>query len=271
MRALTARHLRRVGGLALATALATLGVAAGVALSSPAGAQGANDIQIRMPGQGVNKFTSGATPPLLDVHDLAPGGSVTGSMQVKDNRVGGGSDATDAISLAMSDVTTSSTCPAGAGDCTNPGVALMNELQLSLKVTDDHGGLLARWSGGVSGLQKQVQLLSGLSHGDTFWVQMTAALPFGSTGDEVAYGGLGFTLQLDLASVAGTSTHTIGPHGGGHGHGSHGGGHGVAGLAVTGAPVQALAAIAGALLLAGLVLVIVARRRGRDGIADSQL
>jgi hypothetical protein len=195
-------------------------------------------------------------------------------MQVRDNHDDhGNSDATDAIYLAMAGVTTSSACPAGMADCAASGTALKNELQLSVDVSDtENGRPVEHWSGGVAELEKRVKLRSGLSHGDEFWVRMTAALPFDPTGNEVQYGGLGFTLQLGLAGVAGESTHVIGPHGG-KGHGSKGGGgHGVGGLAVTGTPVETLAGVAAALLAVGLVLVFAARRRGRGGgVADSQL
>ena len=286
--------LRRLGATASTVALAGFGLAAGLALSGPAGAQGADDIQISM--SGTNGFTDGPTPPLLDVADLAPGGSVTGVMWVRNNSGHSGD-----LSLTLTATGTGSRCTAGSGPCE----ALAQQLALSLTVSGQHCPAASVWNGSVAGL-RDVPLATGLGARHACRVVMTAALPQ-SVDNAVQYGGMAFDLQLALAPVnnggnsnggggnagggggnnGGTGNNGGGHHGGGGGHGTghgghggqgiggvithhvgpggHSGGRGVLGitthrLASTGTPVLALGLCAVMLFAGGLVMLVLARR-----------
>lgn len=286
--------VRRLGGAVIALALAVLGLAVGLALGTPAAAQGADDIQISIGG---NPFTSGPTPPLLDVADIAPGRTVTGTMLVKNNSA----DAGD-LSLTMTITGPGGRCAVGPAACD----ALQNALQLTLTTSGAGCPSAPVWTGVASALQN-IPLASALPAGGVCQVTLSAALP-DPVGNAVQNGGFAFDLALALAppqskptsspsattspsttpsptqtttaspspspsqsqttgtavpsaAVSGVSTHRVGPGGNPGGHGALGGT--THRLASTGTPVRALAALALVLLVAGLILLAVARRGRR--------
>jgi hypothetical protein len=249
--------------------VAALAFAATLALTGRARAAGSDTIQIKMPGQA--SFASGSTRPLLDTAELGPGGSISGTMQVRDNS--GETLGTDSVYLTLIDVRLSDGCPTVGSGCTGSGSALSDALRFVLEVSDPATGATIRHSAEtVASLTRGALLGTKLSDGDVIEVRLTASLPFGSTGNEVQYGGLGFNLRLDLISVAGESGSVGNNGGGGDGNAGvqppgDGGlviGAGQDGLASTGAPVHVLIGVAGVLLGLGIVLVLVARnaRRG---------
>jgi hypothetical protein len=260
--------LGRIGGAAIVVALAALAFAATLALTGQARAAGSDTIQIKMPGQA--SFTSGLIRPLLDTDGLGPGGSVTGSMLVRDNS--GESLGSDSVYLTMINVRPSDGCTAGGSGCAGSGSALSDALRFQVDVSDPETGVAIRHSAEtVASLQRGVLLGSRLSDGDVVEVRLTASLPFRSTGNAVQYGGLGFNLRLDLISVAGESG-SIGADGGGDGHpGAPALGDGglvIGGdqsdLATTGTPVRPIVGTAAVLLVLGLLLMIGARTTRRN-------
>jgi hypothetical protein len=261
--------LGRIGGAAIVVALAALAFAATLALTGQARAAGSDTIQIKMPGQA--SFTSGSTRPLLDTDGLGPGGSVTGSMLVRDNS--GESLGSDSVYLTMINVRPSDGCTAGGSGCAGSGWALSDALRFQVDVSDPETGVAIRHSAEtVASLQRGVLLGSRLSDGDVVEVRLTASLPFRSTGNAVQYGGLGFNLRLDLISVAGESGSTGNNGGSGDGHpGTPAPGDGglvIGGdqsdLATTGTPVRPIVGTAAVLLVLGLLLMIGARTTRRN-------
>jgi hypothetical protein len=265
--------LGRIDGAAIVVALVALVFAATLALTGRARAAGSDTVQIKMSGQ--SSFTSGSTRPLLDTHGLGPGGSVTGSMLVRDNS--GASLGSDSVYLTMINVRPSDGCPAGGSGCAGSGSALSDALRFKLDVFEPASGVTIRHSTEtVSSLQRGVLLGAGLADGDVVQVSVTASLPFQSTGDEVQYGGLGFNLRLDLISVAGESG-SLGDDGaGGDGHpGTPAPGDGglvIGGdqgeLASTGAPVRMLIGVGAVLLGLGVILILVTRVGRRQTSAN---
>jgi LPXTG-motif cell wall-anchored protein len=283
--------MRRIGGLAVTMALIVLGLGAGLWLGTPASAA-TPPIQVDM-HDGSGYVTSTSTS-LLDVSALAPGGSASGTMDVKDdsgNAAGSGS--TDTITLTMVDVTTADGKVAGAGD------ALRDALRFTVSVTGagtipSHGVLT------LADLVSGVTLASGLVNGDVLHVSATASLPAG-VGNEVQYGKVGFNLALDLTSTSadGGGSGTDGSPGG-VANGSIGNAVGAAGgqgtpgtpevagehqelparnsdsstggnvlvlgenkseLPNTGVPVVSMLVVGGGVLIAGLAPLYAARRR----------
>lgn len=205
--------LRRIGSTGIALALITLGLAVGVALSAPAGATSSDSIQVRMAGD--TGFSSTGSQPLIDVADLAPGASVEGLMEVRDNSTTDlGSGVTDSLVLTMVHVVLTDACAAGGStaagpgssvassaaspDCAGSGAALAQALTFTLEVTDPATGatlLVAPES--VALLRSGVTLASGLTSGRTVGVRLLASLP-ADAGNDIAYGDIGFDLQLGL-------------------------------------------------------------------------
>lgn len=258
----------RIRAVALVVAVAASGLCLATVLGTPAQAQQSGPIQIAMPDKGVG-FTSGATPPLLDIADLMPGGSVTGVMEIRN-----ASGTPGVFSLHMINIATEDTCVAASGrSCAGSGSALEAALRFRMDVSTGRFGVgnapVAHWSGSVSDLASNdgVPVAAGVADGDTRWVRLTASLAF-PTGNAIQYGALGFDLQLGLAGAAGESTHVIGSDPGGRGAdgvSAYGGG-----TALTGVRVALLVGGCVVLLLTGLVLVLVGRRTVTDGVPGSR-
>ncbi len=215
------RALRRAGGLLSTLALVALGLAGGMWLGSPASAA-TEPIQVKMAGD--QDFSTVASTPLLNMSDLVPGGSVSGTMQVRDASGNhGGSGFTDAISLQMVNVTIADGAsgePTRAGS----GQALANALGLTVHVAA--GGDTAEAAETVVSLESGVTLASGLHDGDVLGVTVTATLPSRNPvlDNAFQYGRITFDLQLELTSAA------VNPGGGTGGEGNGGGqGGGVGG------------------------------------------
>ncbi len=214
--------LRRIGGAMIALALTALGLAAGLFLGGPAGAADTDTIQVKMAGQG--DFADFAPDPLLDIADLAPGRSVSGTMELRDNSGATlENDFTDTISLTMIDVTLGAACSPDDSGCPDASTALAGALRFSLLVKAIPSGTVLRQSAEtLASLRLGVPLATGLKGGDEIRVQLSAWLPFDSVGNEVADGSVGFNLQLDLLSVGSQSAEETsgGDDGSGAGDGS---------------------------------------------------
>jgi len=271
--------LRRSGSAAVVLGLVGLGLAAGLAFGVPAHATGSTTIQVKMAGQ--TAFSNTAPTPLLDVSDLAPGGSVSGAMQVRDaSDTDAGSGVEDTLILTMVNVQAGDECPGGGATCDGSGESLADALQFTVYVTDPStGATILQSPESLASLQDGVTLASNLAGGSVIAVQLTAALPR-EVGNGLQYGALGFDLQLGLITVAGESSSTASgtSTSAGSDPGSSGSTSGpetgtpsdvlVIGkdgdsLSYTGVPVAVLAAIAAALLAAGFVLLVLGRWRRR--------
>ncbi len=253
--ALPHRIVRLLVVLALLVTGVVAGLIADVVLSTSARAAG-SPIQIAVHPGNSPRFTGGATTPLLDTRALsalAPGGSVSGVMAVRND-----SGDTGTLSLAVVNLTD---CPGAASDgCAAAGAALADALRFDVAVSTSPfaaGGASTQSTGrSTAGLQTGLTLATNLPAGAVRWVRVTAALPPG-VGDAAQFGAIGFDLQLGLAGVAGQSTHVVGPHAGSHAHGT-------AGLAATGVRFGLLGGLAGLLVAIGAVLVLAGRRRSGD-------
>jgi hypothetical protein len=276
--------LRRSGSVAIVAGLVGLGLAAGLAFGAPAHATGSTFIEVKMPGQAA--YASTAPTPLLNVANLTPGGSVSGTMQVRDaSETQQGSGTEDSLVLAMINVQTGHACSDSGQACAGSDESLSDALRFTLQVNDPtSGATLLRSPETVGSLQDGVMLASNLSGGSEISVQLTASLP-PDVGNDVEYGTLGFDLQLGLITVAGESSSTgsstsassagRSPGSGGSTSGPGTGttptdtlviGKGGGSLSYTGLPLGVMASIAAGLLGAGLVLVLAGRlrRRSRD-------
>ncbi|MBN9609453.1 MAG: hypothetical protein BGO26_07275 [Actinobacteria bacterium 69-20] len=214
------RAMRRTGGLLSTLALVTLGLAGGLWLGSPASAA-APPIQVKMAGD--TDFSTVASTPLLNMTDLVPGGSVSGTMQVRDaSGNGGDSGLADTISLQMVNVTIADG-PVGGPTRAGSGQALAKALGLTVHVAAN--GTSAGAAETVASLESSVTLASGLHDGDVLEVTMTATLPNRDPvlDNAFQYGRITFDLQLELTSAA------VNPGGGTGGAGTGGGADGGAG------------------------------------------
>lgn len=191
---------RRVGGGAVTLAVLILGVAGGLLLAAPAGAAGAGDIEVRMAGD--TAFSTVASAPLLTIADLAPGGTVTGTMQIRDaGDTDGRRGITDTLSLQMINVSTSDECGAAAL-CAGSGGALADALTFDVDVTAAPPRPVHRHAAAtLAALRNGVPLATKRRGGDVVTLSLSASLP-PETGNAVAYGRLSFDLQLVLTPVA---------------------------------------------------------------------
>lgn len=247
-----------------AAALVVLGLLAGAAAGLafvPSARGAAAPIQVAVhPSSNAPSFSSGATQPLLDTRGLSalgPGGSVSGVMAVRND-----SGDVGALTLVLANL---DDCPSGSpAGCAGAGAALADALRFTVDVAAGPFGAarsVTRVSEQtIAQLQSGVPLATNLADGGIRWVRLTAALPPETTADAAQFGAIAFDLQLELAGVAGQTTHVIGPPSG-HGTGSGAHGHGVAGLATTGLRLVALCALAALLLGAGTALLVLGRRR----------
>lgn len=195
--------LRRLGGGAVTLAVLTLGIAGGLLLGSPASAAGSGDIEVKLPTDA--DFSNFTAAPLLDISDLAPGGAVAGTVQIRDaSDVSGANGITDRLSLQMINVTASDDCDVAAA-CTGSGAALARALSFAVHVTSDPSGAdLHQSTETVSSLSTGIPLAVGLTNGRAVTLTLSASLPAG-TGSTVAYGRLKFDLALSLAPVGGNA------------------------------------------------------------------
>lgn len=255
----------RIRALAFVVAVAALGFCVGTIVSAPASAQRSDTVQIAMPSKGVG-FTSGATPPMLDVRALVPGGAVGGVMAVR-NSSGTPGD----LSLRVVNTSTSTTCAGSGQTCRGAGAALKSALRFTMDISNatfgTPGAKVQHRTGTIADLQARsgMPIAVGVPDRGVRWVRLSAALPF-VTGNAAQYGAYGFDLQIDLAGTAGISEHVVGPSAG---QGNHNGGAGVLGTASTGVRAKLLLAGGGALLLAGMVLLLAGRRRNREYGTDN--
>lgn len=193
------RALRRAGGLLSTLGLVVLGLAGGLWLGSPASAA-APPIQVKMAGD--TDFSTVASTPLLNMTDLVPGGSVSGSMQVRDaSGNDGDSGLADTISLQMVNVTIADG-PVGGPTRAGSGQALVKALGLTVHVAAS--GTSAGATETVASLESGVTLASGLHDDDVLKVTVLATLPNRDPllDNAFQYGRIAFDLQLELTSAA---------------------------------------------------------------------
>lgn len=191
------RLARTTGAGALMSAMVLGGLGIGLALSGPAGAAPSDTIHVKMAG--VAAFTDTAPTPLIDFSRLSPGGTVSGSMELMD-RSGhaAGSGVTDSLSMAVTNVAIGEACP---NACDGAGQNLADSLVFDIVITD--GGISEHSSPTFAEFRNAsgVRLASGLNDSDIVAVSMTASLPQ-SAGNVVQYGTLAFDFQITMTSVA---------------------------------------------------------------------
>lgn len=287
--------MRRIGGVAVTMALIVLGLGAGLWLGSPASAE-SGDLEVDM---GDGSFVTSTSTKLLDISALAPGGSVNGHMRVRDASGHDGTDFVDAITLMAVGVSYGDTCPlATSAECLAASHALAEKLSFKIVVTGT-GGTGTSTTDLTSLTDVGVDIGSGMVHGNTLDVTVTVSLDKG-VGNDVQYGSVSFAMALGLRSSepgSGSDT-TPGDTGGGSVPAAIAGGAGpslpevasenqdlgpdnvgspganpadgkdilVLGenkseLPNTGVPVASLLAVGGAVLAAGLALLLAGRRR----------
>lgn len=195
------RLLRRIGSALTVLSLPLFGFAAGLILTTPASAAANNNILIDM-GSGFAQTTS---DPLLNVSRLAPGGTVTGTMQLQDvSGHTGSSGVTDTIHLMLINPVFETDCTStgkSAAECEAASRALADAIEFTFTVTGA-GTPGAAGPFGYANLQGAgIPLASGLVHNDIIEVTAAASLDFGNVGNEVADGGFGFNLALGLTST----------------------------------------------------------------------
>ncbi|TAM86649.1 MAG: hypothetical protein EPN43_10335 [Jatrophihabitans sp.] len=246
------RRLVRVAAvIALTAVLLCAAPAAGLASGGSARAAAA-PIEVAVnPGRGAPHFGAASTMPLLDTRSLsalAPGGSVSGVMAVRN-----ASGDTGSLALQLTGLVA---CPAGTSCAAD--AALAAALRFTVEVADVPfgAGVTSPAPGDqtITALRTGVPLAAALPDRGVRWVRLTASLPSVATGDPVQDGAIGFGLQLVLSGVAGEQITAIGPSGGFPGAGP---------LASTGVRITLLAAVAVLLLAAGAVLGLAGRRRSR--------
>lgn len=190
--------MRRIGGVAVTMALVVLGLGAGLWLGSPASAA-TGSIEVDM-GDGSGYVTGTATK-LLDMSALAPGGSVSGDMKVRD---ASGNDAASPVAVVLMavGVTYGDTCALTKAECLAASTALAGKLSFDISSTAEAGSL----GHGIPSTGVTLKMLTedgvvigdGMVDPDTLEVTVTASLDFGSTGNEVQYGSVTFNLALGL-------------------------------------------------------------------------
>lgn len=272
------RPIRRASTILLFVTALAVCVLGAASIRSAVAAPASGNIQIALPDRGIG-FTDSPSAPLLDVSTLVPGKSTSATMGVL-NTSGDTAD----ISLGLTNVVKTDTCPAGASYCSRDTFNLDSKLLITLAVSDTEGGAYDTVAKDVSAAQFAATaklLASGVADGGTRWVTMTASLP-STVGNEVQAERLTFDVQVILQGKAGDSTVVVGPGDGGSGGGSNdgggskdGGGSGIdAGtahrsgidaavdhLAFTGASTPLALTLGSGLLLAGLVLIVLGWRR----------
>jgi LPXTG-motif cell wall-anchored protein len=188
--------LRRIGGAAVTMALIVLGLGAGLWLGSPASAA-PGSIQVDM---GDGNFVSSTSSTLLDIAALAPGGSVTGTMKVRDTSGNDGAHRRDAIKLRALGVALGDSCPLPSKQsCREASRALGDQISFTISSTGA-GGTGASTTTLKTLDSRGVVLGLGMVDQDTLTVTVTASLDFEAVGDDVQYGSVAFDLALELTS-----------------------------------------------------------------------
>jgi hypothetical protein len=262
-------------------------------LGSPASAA-PGSIQVDM---GDGQFVSSTSAKLMNISALAPGGSVTGTMKVRDTSGNDGAHHRDAIKLKALHVTYGDSCPLLRAECRAASRALGEQISFTVSSFGAGGTgtsittLRALGSGGAV-------LGTGMADQDTLTVAVTAALDFDAVGNDVQYGSVAFDLALELTGAgngSGSGAATSGdnastgqgsarnadtsgvPHVAGEqqelspGSATDNGvdagsgdilvlGESRSSLSNTGVPVASLLALGGGVLVAGLGLLWAARR-----------
>lgn len=190
--------LRRTGGIAVTVAMIVLGLGAGLWLGSPASAA-TGSIQVDM---GDGHFVSSTSRELLNVSALAPGGSVTGTMTVRDTSGNDGSHRGDTITLRALHVTYGDSCPLLRAECRAASRAL--GAQISFTVAADGPRGTGTSPSTLKSLGSRGAVIgTDMVDQDTLTVTVTATLDFDAVGNEVQYGSVAFDLALELTGSAG--------------------------------------------------------------------
>lgn len=217
-----AAWLRRIGGVAVTMALIVLGLGAGLWLGSPASAA-PGSLQVDM---GDGHFVSRTSAKLLDISALAPGGSVTGTMKVRDTSGNDGSHHGDTIKLKAQQVTYSDSCPLPSKQqCRTASRALGN--RIAFTVSSGGTGGTGTSTTTLKALDSRGAVLgTGMVDQGMLTVTVTASLDFDAVGNDVQYGSVRFDLALELT---GSGNGTAGGTGDDDGPSGRGGASGGAG------------------------------------------
>lgn len=239
---------RRLWLTLLTLALAAVCLIAGAAVRSAADTPAPSRLQVSMPGDHGN-FSADPSGPLMDFHRLAPGGSITGVMGVR-NLSNGLAD----LSLQMVDARVPDQCGSTGASCQSTQ-RFTELLRFSVSVADAENGSYDRiWSGSVDDLSAGVQIARALPNNHSKWLRLAAHFARNAD-DSLQRAELHFGLRIRLdAGLLGATTKTLG--GAHRPEGIH-----VAGLAVTGTQLEWIMTVALGLLGAGGALTLLGRRR----------
>jgi hypothetical protein len=238
------------------TARITAALAAAAAFSVPVAAHAADNRISVNTGSG---WTHDAGEPLLDVTHIFPGWSQSRELQVRN-------DGTSAATLSMivtniDDAENGCNHPESFVDttCGSDGGEPSGQLQLTVYVDPEDDGTFETepvWSGTPADLSTAALLADEMDTDEALGLRVDASLPYES-GNETQTDQVAFDLQLSLEGdtvVVEGARHTREPE------------RGVVGTVVdhlpfTGSPTGRLAAGAGWLVGAGVLLTMLARRR----------
>jgi LPXTG-motif cell wall-anchored protein len=144
---------------------------------------------------------SSTSTKLLDISELAPGGSVTGTMKVRDTSGNDGSHHGDTIKLRSMHVTYDDSCPlASKQSCRTASRALGDRISFTVSSSG---------AGGTGASTTTLNKLGGpgvvigrdMVDQDTLTVTVIASLDFEAVGNEVQYGSVAFDLALELTGL----------------------------------------------------------------------
>jgi hypothetical protein len=248
---MTAESRRLLAALvALAGLLLVVGLAAGLATPVRAAAS-SNPLLLHVPGDPAG-WTAAPSRPVFNFSRMAPGGSVSGEVDVQNT-----STQVASLQLAALGVHSDKNCvaggPTGVGPCGAGNGSLDRLLVFTVRLTSTSTPL---WTGSILDLEKGVPITSRMAGPSALALVMETSLP-SNVGNVAEEDTLSFGLRLTLTEAGGTT------------------GTGV--LGVTAPPVP----FTGALLLPSLLLAIgvaaagallvlfAAERRERHGIAHS--
>jgi hypothetical protein len=245
--------VRRLWLTLLGFALVVVCLAAGAAVRSVAQAPPPHHLEIALPAAGEG-FTDAPRHALLDTVRLAPGRGATGVMGVRNTSAGPAE-----LALTMIAIGDDARCATGTA-CGADRRRMEQLVRFTIAMSrGQHGSYRPVWAGTSGQLARTVHLPGAVDAGAAHWLRLTARLPM-NAGNDVQGQGFRFGLRVALdAGVLGTSTTVLGAH---HRHGFR-----VAGLAVTGIRLGLLTMVAAALLLSGIVVTLMGRRRSNVAIA----
>src|SRR5690606_9363661 len=142
-------------------------------------------------------FVTSTSTKLLDISALAPGGSVSGHMRVRDASGHDGTDFVDAITLMAVSVDYGERCPLPtSAECLAASHSLAEKLSFKIVVTGT-GGTGTSTTDLTSLTDVGVAIGNGMIHGNTLDVTVTVSLDK-SVGNDVQYGSVSFAMALDL-------------------------------------------------------------------------